>query len=173
MAVVGGTLQSLVKATPKRYGQTNLQFFHSLIRPPGMGTGLQPYCTTTEINNQTKQELIWWRTFLRSGNGRQVRGRHAATIIPTWGDGSGTGTGGTIQIPKMSLRMWKGTWDPFVFHFTSNWKELTTLLETILIIVREAPHMLTEATIFYFTDNSVTYWIASPGASAILRLHKS
>jgi len=38
-----------------------------------------------------------------------------------WGDGSGTGTGGIIQIipasSKMAIKAWMGTWKPQVFHF--------------------------------------------------------
>jgi hypothetical protein len=43
----------------------------------------------------------------------------------TWGDGSGTGTGGTFQVIQasqgnMSLEVWMGMWEPQVFHFSSN-----------------------------------------------------
>jgi hypothetical protein len=45
LAVAAGVLQSLVDATPLRLGHTYLRRFHSVVRPPGLGTGLEPYLT--------------------------------------------------------------------------------------------------------------------------------
>ena len=57
--------------------------------------------------------------------------RRLATLCPNWGDGSGTGTGGTLSLLDQPLRMWQGQWDPIVYRFSSNWKELKTLLLTL------------------------------------------
>ena len=52
-----------------------------------------------------------------------------------WGDGSGTGTRGTsktfedfddFKLPPMET--WIGTWATHVHHFSSNWRELQTLV---------------------------------------------
>jgi hypothetical protein len=45
LAVTTGVLQSLVDATPVRLGHTYLRKFHSLVCPPGLGIGLEPYLT--------------------------------------------------------------------------------------------------------------------------------
>jgi hypothetical protein len=76
-----------------------------------------------------------------------------------WGDGSGTGTGGTFVVPKGPLRMWKGKWTPCVYKFSSNRKELMTLKLSLLHIENENPESVRGTTVFYFTDNSSVYWI--------------
>jgi hypothetical protein len=82
-----------------------------------------------------------------------------------WGDGSGTGTGGTFKIDADPLRMWKGRWSPAVFKFSSNWKGLSTLKQSLLRLRAEDPEGVRGITVFYFTDNSTTYWIAASGSS--------
>jgi hypothetical protein len=89
-----------------------------------------------------------------------------------WGDGSCTGTGGTFALPGGPLRMWKGKWSPAVFHFSSNWKELSTLKLSLVQIQDEDPTAVQGTTVFYFTDNSTTYWIASSRSSASPGLHQ-
>ena len=171
LAVVGGTLQSHVEATPRCHGQKKLQALHKLIRPEGMGTGISPYCTKTRIDEDSIQNLKWWQAFLQSKNGRYVWGSQAGTLVPTFGDGSGTDTGGTIQVPKQKIYMWKGTWAPFVFNYSSNWKKLNTLLETIKRLTTEVNFDLNRCTTFYFTNSITAYWIAASGCSSIPRLH--
>jgi hypothetical protein len=172
LAVAAGVLQSLVDATPLRLGHTYLRRFHSLIRPPGLGTGLAPYLTKCQISEEVKRDLRWWRNYLLHDAGRFARSEFSATLIPMWGDGSGTGTGGTFQIPAGPLRMWKGRWNPAVFKFSSNWKELSTLKVSLLQIRNEEAQAIRGTTIFYFTDNSTTYWISASGSSPSPGLHK-
>jgi hypothetical protein len=88
-----------------------------------------------------------------------------------WGDGSGTGTGGTFALPEGPLRMWKGKWDPMVYHFSSNWKELSTLKLSLEQMWHEDPASLQGVTVFYFTDNSGVYWISAAGSSSSPTLH--
>ena len=171
LAVVGGTLQSFVEATPRRRGQTFLKRLHALIRPSGMGSGMEPYCTCTRIPQRIRKDLEWWGHYLRSNQGRYARTQRSATLIPTFGDGSGTGTGGTFKVPDRPLKMWQGVWTLGVFHFSSNWKELATLLLTMRALKNEHEKSLSGTTVFYFTDNSTTYWIANAGASPDHRLH--
>jgi hypothetical protein len=166
LAVAAGVLESLSEATPRRLGHTYLRHFHGVVHPPGIGTGAEPYYTVTSLNADVRRELQWWAQFLLVGEGRLVRPRHAATLIPTFGDGSGTGTGGTFVLPDGPLQMWRGKWKPAVYHFPSVWKELATLKETLLRLQqtgdREAAR---DTTVFYFTDNSGVYWIALSGSS--------
>jgi hypothetical protein len=89
-----------------------------------------------------------------------------------WGDGSGTGTGGTFELPSGLLCMWKGKWTPAVFHFSSNWKELSTLKLSLLQIRDDNLEAVCGTTVFYFTNNSTTYWISSSGSSTSPALHR-
>ena len=171
LAVAAGVLQSLVEATPLRLGHTYLRRFHSLVRPPGLGSGLAPYLTTCCITNEVKTDLRWWRQFLLHDDGRFARSKSSATLIPMWGDGSGTGTGGTYAVPNGPLKMWKGRWSPFVYKFSSNWKELSTLKLSLLQIKKEDSESIRGTAVFYFTDNSTSYWIAASGSSGSPGLH--
>jgi hypothetical protein len=103
-----------------------------MIRPPGLGSGLEPYLTKCCLTAEVKEDIQWWQTYLQHKGGRFARSVCSATLIPMWGDGSGTGTGGTFEFPGGPLRMWKGKWTPAVFHFSSNWKELSTLKLSLL-----------------------------------------
>jgi hypothetical protein len=115
LAVAAGTLESLVDATPHRLGSTYLRRFHSVVRPPGLGSGLEPYLTMATIPSDIKKkELVWWRDFLLLDRGRFARSRRSATLVPNWGDGSGTGTGGKLGVPNQPLKMWMGQWSLFV-----------------------------------------------------------
>jgi hypothetical protein len=145
--------------------------FHSLVRPPGLGNGLEPYLTTCCVSEGVKEDLRWWREFLLHDGGQSARSKSSATLVPMWGDGSGTGTGGTFVIPGGPLRMWKGRWSVSVFKFSSNWKELSTLKLSLLQIRDDDVEAVRGTTVFYFTDNSTTYWIAVSGSSGSPGLH--
>jgi hypothetical protein len=69
------------------------------------------------------------------------------------------------------MEAWMGTWRPHVHSFSSNWKELRTLVHTL---ERElgGQGRLHQATLFYFTDNVVTYYIVSGGSSGSPELQK-
>jgi hypothetical protein len=133
LAVAAGILESLVEATPRRIGHTYLRRFHSLVHPEGGGTGIEPYLTTTSLTPDIRVDLVWWATFLAVGGGRFARVTKPATLVPTWGDGSGTGTGGTYQqLPPSGtfeecqpLKMWKGKWSPIVSSFARVTKSAT------------------------------------------------
>jgi hypothetical protein len=127
LVVAAGVLQLLVDATPIRFGHTYLRKFHSLVRPPGLGGGLEPYLTKCCLNEEVKVDLRWWRAFLLHEESQFARSIASATLVPMWGDGSGTGSGGTFVIPGGPLQMWKGRWSVAAFSFSSNWKELSTL----------------------------------------------
>lgn len=173
LAVAVGVLESLSEATPRRLGHTYLRKFHSLVHPAGIGTGAGPYYTCTHMPAEVKMELRWWKQYLGLASGRVSRTQRAATLVPTFGDGSGTGTGGTFRLPTdPELRMWRGKWRPAVYSFPSVWKELSTLEQTLLRI-REAKDSdsVHGTTVFYFTDNSGVYWIATTGSSKSPNLH--
>ena len=172
LSVIAGTLQSLVEATPHHIGHTKLRRFHSTVRPEGFGTGAEPYYTKSCVGSAIRTDLHWWRQCLLDGKGRFARSKQSATLVPTWGDGSGTGTGGTFLVPDGALKMWKGKWLPVVYIFSSNWKELMTLKLSLLHIKNDNAAAIHGTTVFYFTDNSSVYWIASSGSSPSPELHK-
>ena len=70
------------------------------------------------------------------------------------------------------MRMWMGQWTPQVFSFSSNWKELKTLLLTMQHLATLDPAEVEGTTLFYFTDNSTTYWVMKSGSSRSPELHK-
>jgi hypothetical protein len=47
-----------------------------------------------------------------------------------------------------ALEMWMDTWSPVVHHFSSNWKELKTLVLTLQREVNRATPHCSNATIF-------------------------
>jgi hypothetical protein len=57
LAVAAGVLESLVEVTPLRLGHTYLCRFHSVVRPPGSGTGLAPYLKVSAILQGVKKDL--------------------------------------------------------------------------------------------------------------------
>jgi hypothetical protein len=65
-----------------------------------------------------------------------------------------------------------GQWTPVVYNFSSNWKELKTLHLTLQHLRTGDLSQLKDAVIFYFTDNSTTYWIMTNGSSKSVELHK-
>jgi hypothetical protein len=109
-------------------------------------------------------DLHWLRTYLELGKGRYARATEAATLVPSFDNGSGTGTGGTFILPDGPFKMWKGKWSPAVYSFSSNWKEMLTLRETLLRLREDDPKSVRGVTVSYFTDNSTVYWIASSGS---------
>mmetsp|Transcript_23866 Transcript_23866/g.36251 ORF Transcript_23866/g.36251 Transcript_23866/m.36251 type:complete len:523 (-) Transcript_23866:744-2312(-) len=172
LAVAAGILESLSEGTPRGLGHTYLGSFHSLVHPPDIRTGKEPYVTRVLLSDPVRQELEWWVKYLLVGEGRYARPAQAGTLVPTFGEGSGTRTGGTFILPSGPLQMWRGKWTPVVFKFSAVWKELATLKETLLQI-KESPSQeeIKDTSVFYFTDNSAVYWICTPGSSQSPGLH--
>jgi len=173
LSVLVGTLESMSEATPLRMGHTRLRRLHAVVHPPGLGSGIDPYLTCTTLTPSIRRDLDWWLLFLRTTQGKRARTQQSGTLIPCWGDGSGTGTGGTLGLPDQPLSMWMGQWDMIVYKFSSNWKELKTL-ELTLRQILASPTQAASArgsTLFYFTDNSTTYWVAAAGSSRSPGLH--
>lgn len=172
LSVLAGVLESLSECTPRRMGHTYLRGLHQLIHQDRTGTGLEPYLSCTVLPSRVLLDLQWWDLHLRQGKGRAVRSKRASILVPTFGDGSGTGTGGTFHLPFHEIQMWKGTWSPEVYHFTSNHKELATLRLTLEHVLHLSPTSVEGVTMFYFTDNSCTYWICNNGSSKQDVLHQ-
>ena len=89
-----------------------------------------------------------------------------------FGDGSDTGTGRTISAPDSPQLMWSAVWNLVIYRFTSNYKELNTLLLALQTLRRYSDlKRIRQTTVFYFTDNTVTYYIGASGSSAEPKLH--
>jgi hypothetical protein len=87
------------------------------------------YYTEIELSLLVLEDLEWWFAFLAENPGNESRSGKAGKLAVTFGDGSGTGTGGTIEWVRdlgLCLEAWMGTWSLEVVHFDSNWKELRT-----------------------------------------------
>jgi hypothetical protein len=176
VAVMGGLLQSLVDATPSCQGKTYLRRLYDEIHSiPGL-LGRALYYTEIELSMSVLEDLEWCFTFLADNPGNESRSGKAGKLAVTFGDGSGAGTGGTIEwVRDLGLRLeaWTGTWSLEVVHFDSNWKELRTILKTIerMAIGVDAAN-LRGATLFYFTDNMVSYYVVQNGSSSNSELHR-
>ena len=92
-------------------------------------------------------------------------------LVLKWGDGSGTGTGGTTEFYAVSrdqskspnMELWMGVWGVEARNHSSNWKEARTVLESLL--QEEARGRLRGRVVFYFTDNLVSYYVINHGSS--------
>jgi hypothetical protein len=150
------------------------------------------YYTKFQLSETSNQDLQWWNEFLLLNPGKTSRAGHMRTMGVTWGDGSGTGTGGTFEDVQHSstpvIDAWMGTWATHVSSFDSNWRELATLLWTLERLnrkdqqkyghvpflekaARPAKGLVEGGTLFYFTDNMVTYYIVHNGSSTSPSLH--
>ena len=175
LAVALGRLESLVEATPQRIGHTYLRrLYDELHTIPPMPSRLprwHMYATTVILSDEAWEDLNWWHAFVKDNPGCSSRTGTASSLAATWGDGSGTGTGGSFEkAGEGPLDVWMGTWAPHVQHQSSNWRELRTLLRTL---ERERERgRVQDTTLFYFTDNLVTYFIVQGGSSTSPELHR-
>jgi hypothetical protein len=176
--VCGGLLQSLVEATPGRQGQTCLRSMYDDVHALADSTGRTIYYSMIQLSQSTQDDLHWWLEFLDLNPGSPSRTESMGSLTVTWGDGSGTGTGGTSETLQdtqgralpTQIDTWMGVWTPEVQHFDSNWRELRTLLYTLQRHERNRTN-LRGSTLFYFTDNLVTYYVVQNGSSSSPALH--
>jgi hypothetical protein len=180
VSVMSGLLQSLVDGTPQRQGQTYLRAAYTELHGLDELYGKALFYTKIHLSSSVLDDLQWWRDLLMTNPGNRSRSATFGTLVVTWGDGSGTGTGGTLERIKIgqtdpipAMETWMGAWSPQVFHFDSNWKELRTLLWILQRCYRRKDrHIYRGTTLFYFTDNMVTYYVVQGGSSSSPELHK-
>lgn len=181
-AKVIGYLQSLVPATPSNIGNSFLRHLyndlHSLKDQNLIGK-TQYYFTPMDLSEESALELLWWDVALSRGFlSRQSQMTDMGTLGVQWGDGSGTGTGGTFNWVTMdtdtklaSLEAWMGVWNGIVHSFSSNWKELRTLVIS-LKRHRDSGKPVRGRVLWYLTDNQVTYDICRSSTSSSRELLK-
>jgi hypothetical protein len=106
LPIVAGTLEALEEVIPLCLGHTYLwQPF------AGLGTGAEPYYTCISLTKETKEilyDLEWLDNFLWVGGGWYAHSKRSGMLLPSWGDGSGTGTVGTLALPDKPLKTWMG-----------------------------------------------------------------
>jgi hypothetical protein len=182
LAVVTGLLQSMVDATPQRIGQTFLRRLYDRLHaleesPETRPLGKQLYYTRVRLTEEEWLDLAWWEAALRLDISVKAYSTAQGVLGVSYGDGSGSGTGGTVQILGRdgdcpTMEAWMGTWRGHVHIFSSNWRELRTLVHTLERELEQGHDRLRNATLFYFTDNLVTYYIVSGGSSSSPELQK-
>jgi len=102
LAVVTGVLQSIVEATPQHAGQSHLRsLYDNLYRMEEVGhlEGQEKYYTTVSLSIPSTTGLNWWALHLAVHPGATTcRAFTDSGLTIKWGDGSGTGTGGTTEL---------------------------------------------------------------------------
>jgi hypothetical protein len=170
LSVVKGVLESEVDATPARSGHTHLRSLEHTIHPRGW-EGL-PYYLYAQLSPEDVLNLQWWKRILEVNHGQTSRVDNASLLVPSFGDGSGTGTGGTVQYNMDEpMQMWKAVWTCEARANTSNWKEAETCRLTLERAKAEGRKEVRGCTFFYFTDNTTSYFAITKGASRIHSLH--
>ena len=177
LSVITGLLESQVPATPSQLGHTYLRRVYDAVwaSDATIEPTLNPrdrYYVMVSLTPGAWDDLLWWHRHLASASGRAARPARTATLVAHFGDGSGTGTGGTSQTVGGTaaanlhpLEMWMGRWDHKVHSFSSNWRELKTLELTLRLELARTDDRARDTTLFYFTDNVVTYFVVNNGSS--------
>jgi hypothetical protein len=149
LSVIVGVLESLVKATPTQIGHLYLKHLQETLHPVGWeGDNLSNF-SCTHFSMAAVHELDLWTWLLQHNQGRQAHATKSGTLVPSFGRGSGTGTGGTIQYQKIEpFNMWMGVWSLRVYRFTSNWKEMRTLFATLKRAKTQRRHDMAGTTFF-------------------------
>ncbi len=182
LAVVTGVLQSVVEATPQKIGQGYLRRLyddlHVLEEALETGHPQAKYYTTVNLSDGSLEGLRWWKAFLERREGAITSRRSSERgIFMKWGDGSGTGTGGTTEHYPVTeaqelapeIELWMGVWKIGAKPNSSNWKELRTILESLR--QERTKNRVRGCTVFYMTDNLVSYYVIRNGGSRIASLH--
>jgi hypothetical protein len=175
LAIVIGRLQALVDATPQRIGNSYLRRLYDELHAieARRHDGRLEYYSVINLSPVAWQNLEWWEEYLVQNTGALGVSGQSGTLVTTWGDGSGTGAGGTLEIwdetGPTPMLTWMGTWSPNIQSFSPNWRELRTLYQTLQ---RQRENLaLRNSTVFYFTDNLVSYYIMASGSSTSPELH--
>jgi hypothetical protein len=179
LAMVVGTLQSLVSTTPNAIGASFLHHVYRNIHNETLEIFDDIddfYHSGLALGALAQAYFSWWEQALTSGLREQVQLRDFCTLGVEWVDGSGSGSGGTFEwvvsvkgvLPKMEA--WMGAWNGTIHSFTSSWRELRTVVETLK---REEVlfNKVRGRMVFYFTYNEVTYSICKKVSSKTLSLH--
>ena len=176
LSVVTGVLESQVPATSGLVGHTYLRRLYDAtwacdLRLPHDMPPKDRYYHMVELPPGAWDDLRWWHHHLQSDFGHPARPSRTGTLVAHFGDGSGTGTGGTSQVvgnvirDPPSLEMWMGRWAHHIHSHSSNWRELKTLELTLQREASRSDERSRDTVLFYFTDNQITYFVVTSGSS--------
>jgi hypothetical protein len=104
LAIMTGIMESLSEATPSHIGRAYLRKLYTVIHPEGWEEDDLAYFSWTSLTEEIIDDLNWWRHTLINDPRRCCRLNKAGTLSPSFGDGSGTGTGGSARYDKKILR---------------------------------------------------------------------
>jgi hypothetical protein len=138
--VVVGTLQYLVPSTPNAIGAS---FLHHVYRNIHNETfenfdNIQDfYHLELDLGALAEADYSWWENSSNSGLREQFQPRDFCRLRVSCGGGSGIVSGGTFEwvdsgtgaLPE--IEAWMGAWNGNVNSFTSNWRELRKVVDTI------------------------------------------
>jgi hypothetical protein len=178
LSVVVSYLQSLVSATPSNIGAVYLRelydCLYSQLDKDKLGTSAAFY-SSMALNPQAHACLDWWEQAITRGLACTVQVHDKSTGVITRGDGSGTGSGGSVDFLRWDFvklgpsEDWMGSWEGPPGE-SSNWRELRTLIE---VLHKEdiATSWYRGKRVLYFTNNMVPYDIVRRRSSKNPALH--
>jgi Reverse transcriptase (RNA-dependent DNA polymerase) len=178
VAVITGVLEAIIEATPSRYGSHYIRALYDTLGilpgdshlPPQYARYYQMVC----LSSEALSELCWWKTLLEKPVIRKAYVQRTNVVTSLFGDGSGTGAGGTITFGAPSQTItWMGAWTSSNDR-SSNWRELRTVLASLQHIygLPEVRARIAGSTVLYFTDNMVTYYVCYSNRSRSPALHQ-
>ena len=94
--------------------------------------GAEKYYTEAHLSKPSYAAMDWWAGALNKNQGFVTsRAQGRGGLVLKWGDGSGTGTGGTTEFYPVGARedvspnieLWMGVWGAKAKPQSSNWKE--------------------------------------------------
>jgi hypothetical protein len=165
LAVVVGTLQSLVPATQNAIRASFLNHVYRNIHNETLENFDDIhdfYHSGLALGALAQADFSSWEQASAGGLREQVQPRDFCTLGVSWGDGSGSGGGGNFEwvesgkgVLPPSIESWMGAWNGTVHSFNYNWKELRTVVETLK---REEVvfNKIRGRMVFYFTDTEFT-----------------
>jgi hypothetical protein len=137
-----GTLHSLVPATPDSSGAFFLYHVYRNIHnePLEKFKSVQDfYHSGLDLGKLAEADFNfnWWKKALKAGLREQVQPNDVFTLGLASGDASGNGSGGTLEWVDLgnghlpNTDAWIGAFNGTFHHFTSNWRELRIVVETL------------------------------------------
>jgi hypothetical protein len=172
------SLQSLVPATLNAIGASFLPHVYRNIHNETLenfDTIRNFYHSGLDLGALAEADFNWWGKTLKNGLRKQVQPRDLCTLGVAWG-GSRSGSGGTFEwvdsgtVALPETEAWIGPCNGTVRSFTSNGRELRTVVKTLK---REEVvfNKLRGRMVFYLTDNELPYNISKKGTSKTISLH--
>lgn len=99
--------------------------------------GQNLYYTRVDLTQEEWLNLAWWEAALQLDISVKAYNSVQGMLGVLYGDGSGSGTRGTVQILRQdsdcpTMEAWMGTWRTHIHSFSSKWRELRTLVHCFL-----------------------------------------